>query len=218
MAALLFSNRDGKTLYQYRSAASRSRTHSLRGSGFAIKGGTAINLFLRDMPRFSVDLLRGFRARAKGEFVIESATAPQLGSSYSHYRAMFVFQRLTAWLRENGLDDQRPMHALRKEAGSIVCQNSGLFAASRFLRHADIHITAQHFVDKKERVTVGLGSLLAKKTFRSKPEFMTRDQLERADLAKPNGETSKTLTSIKVWGRCCWSFVRTASIARNRAR
>lgn len=108
-----------------------------------------------------VDLLRGFRARAKGEFVIESATAPQLGSSYSHYRAMLVFQRLTAWLRENGLDDQKPLHALRKEAGSIVCQNSGLFAASRFLRHADIHITAQHYVDKRERVTVGLGSLLA---------------------------------------------------------
>ncbi len=105
----------------------------------------------------------GFRARAKGEFVIESATALQLGSNYSHYRAMFVFQHLKAWLRENGFDDQIPMHALRKEAGSIVCQNSGLFAASRFLRHADIHIAAQHYVDKKGRATVGLGGLLARK-------------------------------------------------------
>ena len=27
-----------------------------RNPGFALKGGTAINLFLRDMPRLSVDL------------------------------------------------------------------------------------------------------------------------------------------------------------------
>lgn len=108
-----------------------------------------------------VDLFRSFKESAKSEFVIESIARPQTGSNYAHYRASFVFQGLTSWLREHGIDDQKPMHTLRKEAGSIVCLNGGLFAASRFLRHADIHITAQHYVDKKERITVGLGGLLA---------------------------------------------------------
>ena len=108
-----------------------------------------------------VELFQGFHARSDSQFVIESDSEPQQGASYAHYRASFVFQRLTTWLREHGVSDQKPIHTLRKEAGSIVCCNRGLFAASRFLRHADIHITAQHYVDKKERVTVGLGGLLA---------------------------------------------------------
>ena len=30
--------------------------HVARGEGFALKGGTAINLFIRNMPRLSVDI------------------------------------------------------------------------------------------------------------------------------------------------------------------
>jgi len=53
---------------------------------------------------------------------------------------------------------------LRKEAGSLICQASGLFAASRFLRHADVAITAQHYAAQKDRVTIGLGSILKPQT------------------------------------------------------
>ena len=53
------------------------------------------------------------------------------------------------------------IHELRKEAGSIVATQSGIHAASRFLRHADIQITAAHYADHKERITVPLGALLA---------------------------------------------------------
>jgi hypothetical protein len=56
---------------------------------------------------------------------------------------------------------QKPVHELRKEFGSLVCQNGGLYAASRALRHADVAITAAHYLDKKERVTVGLGAFLS---------------------------------------------------------
>jgi hypothetical protein len=41
-----------------------------------------------------------------------------------------------------------------------VAQDHGIYAASRFLRHADIGITSAHYVDKKERITLGLGALL----------------------------------------------------------
>ena len=59
------------------------------------------------------------------------------------------------------MNSTKPLHTLRKEAGSIVCQNPGLFAAARFLRHADVAITAQHYASQKERVTLGFAGLLA---------------------------------------------------------
>ena len=108
-----------------------------------------------------VELFRGFYAQATSDFVIESDCPHGPNSKYAHYRANLVFVELISWLRGYGIDDQKPIHTLRKEAGSIICENRGIFATSRFLRHADIHITTQHYVDKKERVTVGLGSLLS---------------------------------------------------------
>ena len=49
---------------------------------------------------------------------------------------------------------------LRKEAGSIIATKAGIHAASHFLRHADIQVTAMHYADHKERVTVDLGARL----------------------------------------------------------
>jgi hypothetical protein len=37
-----------------------------------------------------------------------------------------------------------------------------IYAASRALRHADIGIASQHYLDKKKRVSTGLGKLLGK--------------------------------------------------------
>jgi hypothetical protein len=63
-------------------------------------------------------------------------------------------------MREKGVSGGRPLHTLRKEFGSHVCEQFGIYAASRALRHADIGITSQHYLDKKTRVTAGLGKLL----------------------------------------------------------
>ena len=107
-----------------------------------------------------VGILRGFRARANGDFVIESDHEPKPGASYSITRAEEHFAGLCKWLRKNKVEGLRPLHTLRKEFGSIICQRGGLYAASRALRHADIQITAEHYLDRKERVTVGLGALM----------------------------------------------------------
>ena len=64
---------------------------------------------------------------------------------------------LRSW---SGSTARRAIHELRKEAGSIVATQSGIHAASRFLRHADIQTTAAHYADHKERITVPLGALL----------------------------------------------------------
>ena len=87
-------------------------------------------------------------------------TAP-LRLNWSKYRAEETFKRLSDWLRAHGVSSRTPLHTLRKEAGSMVCEKHGLFAASRFLRHADVAITAQHYAAQKQRVTVGLGGLLS---------------------------------------------------------
>jgi len=50
---------------------------------------------------------------------------------------------------------------LRKEFGSQLCAKYGIYAASRMLRHADIRVTAEHYLDTKERTPIGLGNLLA---------------------------------------------------------
>ena len=49
---------------------------------------------------------------------------------------------------------------MRKEAGAMVATRQGIYAASRFLRHSDIQVTAMHYADHKERVTVDLGAWL----------------------------------------------------------
>jgi integrase len=107
-----------------------------------------------------LEIFRGFHARATGDFVIESEVAPRPGAIYSHYRCQRLFEALNTWLRDHGVTGNKPLHTLRKEFGSQVCAKHGIYAASTALRHADIAITSQHYLEKKRRVTVGLGSLL----------------------------------------------------------
>ena len=52
------------------------------------------------------------------------------------------------------------LHELRKEVGSIIANEQGIFEASRYLRHSDVRITSQIYVDKKKKITPGLGALL----------------------------------------------------------
>jgi integrase len=62
---------------------------------------------------------------------------------------------------EKGITDGKPIHALRKEYGSVVNQKYDIFVASRALRHASVAITDQYYVDARgARPTVGLGYLL----------------------------------------------------------
>ena len=105
-------------------------------------------------------LFQGWHAKATGSFVIESDMEPRIGERYSHYRAQRHFDALTVWLRAKGVTAMKPLHELRKEFGSQLCAKYGIYAASRMLRHADIGITAQHYLDSKKRVTIGMGSLL----------------------------------------------------------
>lgn len=108
------------------------------------------------------DMFRGWYAKSNSSFVIDAEGGPLAGTSYTYYRAKRHFDALTAWLRSKGVKAIKPLHELRKEFGSQLCVKYGIYAASRMLRHADIAITARHYLDQKERVTFGMGNLLAK--------------------------------------------------------
>jgi len=105
-------------------------------------------------------MFRGWHAKAAGTFVIEADAEPCSPTTYAHYRAQRDFDALVAWLRGKGVTATKPLHELRKEFGSQICAKAGIYAASRMLRHSDIRVTAQHYLDQKERVTIGMGNLL----------------------------------------------------------
>ena len=108
-----------------------------------------------------VEVLRGFRGKASGSFVIEAE-----GGEYGprvwgrHYRADAVFTRLNHWLRKHGVSARKPIHELRKELGALVTAEHGIYAASRVLRHSNVATTAAHYTDLKTRPSVAIGSWL----------------------------------------------------------
>jgi len=116
-----------------------------------------------DIDEKTIELLRGFHAKAVSDFVID---APQAGADKSsrpwgiRYRCSSVFEKVTAWLRANGVEGNKPLHTLRKEAGSMIATQHGIFAAAQFLRHSDIKVTAEHYADKKTPTTIDVAGLL----------------------------------------------------------
>jgi hypothetical protein len=106
-----------------------------------------------------LELFRGYRARATGQFVIESEGIPRR-VSYQYYRCEKEFQLLTGWLRAKGVDFPRPLHTLRKEFGSQICLHHGIYAASSALRHGALRVTTEHYVESRVHAISGLGRLL----------------------------------------------------------
>ncbi len=139
---------------------------------FAPKAETSLGDIPID-PELSA-ILRGLRAKEPQSVYVLNADAakrkfkvPREPSktvvNWAAYRAQETFTRLAVWLRAHDVKARTPLHTLRKEAGSLICEKHGLFAASRFLRHADVAITAQHYAAHRERVTIGFGAMLAPK-------------------------------------------------------
>ncbi|MDR2778986.1 MAG: hypothetical protein LBB16_01725, partial [Puniceicoccales bacterium] len=60
---------------------------------------------------------------------------------------------LIGWLRSHGVNSNNPLHTLRKEYGSEICRQFGLYEASRALRHSSYGITESFYVDRKAGIT-----------------------------------------------------------------
>jgi integrase len=109
-----------------------------------------------------MEALRSYKIEhSKSVFVLNSRVQPKPSvSSYHHYRCTRHFNNLIKWLREKGIKNRHPIHAMRKEFGSHIAKEKGIYAASVQLRHANIGITRDHYLDKKERATFPIGQML----------------------------------------------------------
>jgi integrase len=126
-------------------------------------------------------LFRGYHARAKSQFVIESALEPKVGAAYLHYRRGPLQVELCTWPRAHAVKTIRPLHTLRKEFGSLIDRAHGIHAASRALRHSSIGITAEIYVDSRLRTTSGLGYLLAADSHSNNVLLIEGDTRKAAD-------------------------------------
>lgn len=107
-----------------------------------------------DLDADTLALFRAFRTRKpKSLFVIESKRPPSNKMKSRGYRCNEVFSRVISWLKAQGVEETKPLHTLRKEIGSIIASEHGIFEASRYLRHSDIRITSAIYADKKKVVT-----------------------------------------------------------------
>jgi integrase len=104
-------------------------------------------------------IFRDYRSTVKGPFVIPSRLQPKAVLRGDYYRCKTQFERLNAWLRQQEVTEQKPLHTLRKEFGTLVNVAHGIHAASKALRHADITLTSNYYTDSRIRVTSGLGRL-----------------------------------------------------------
>jgi hypothetical protein len=110
-----------------------------------------------------MEVFRGYHARRKGDFVIESDSKPlPFDAPYGVYRCQNHMRALLVWLRSKGVVSKTPLHALRKQFGSEIHARYGLLAASEQLRHGGVGVTARHSIENKQRSILGLGHLLAK--------------------------------------------------------
>jgi integrase len=105
--------------------------------------------------------LKAMMPASQSPFIVTSNREPRNDSKRAYYRCDKVIDRLTAWLRKKGITAHKPLHELRKAFGALIATHHGIYAASRFLRHSDISTTARHYADLTERVSVGLGKILA---------------------------------------------------------
>jgi integrase len=126
-----------------------------------------------------MSMFRGWHAKAKGSFVLESDVLPRPTSAYNHYRCQGTFEALSAWLRKAGLSSRAPIHELRKMFGSRVYLSYDLLAASLALRHSNVQTTASHYLQKRPKVVVGLGQLVTPENVIAMPAAAEQKEVAR---------------------------------------
>jgi hypothetical protein len=84
-------------------------------------------------------------------------------SPFTIYRCEPVFDRVLIWLKAHSANGRKPLHALRKEDGSLINEKYDLVTAKELLRHSSVAVRAAHYVENRKRTTTGLGALLGSK-------------------------------------------------------
>ncbi len=107
-----------------------------------------------DLPAGAMEVLHGFKIH-RAKFVLEGSD-PNPAATYDYYRCDRTWRDLHDWLRAKGVTQQKAIHSLRKESGSLIASSYGIEAARQHLGHRDIRTTSAHYVEKKKRVEISL--------------------------------------------------------------
>ena len=102
-----------------------------------------------------IAMLTEWRAGVDDGFVI-LPSAPLRKKKWSGYRADLVFEKVLKWLRGRGWKCHHPLHKSRKEFGSMISMNFGVFEASEALGHSDVRVTAALYVSAKRAIHLEL--------------------------------------------------------------
>jgi hypothetical protein len=81
------------------------------------------------------------------------------------YRCDEHHRTLARWLRQQGIEDGKPCHVLRKQFGSYVATAFGLYHAQKFLGHSSPKVTSDYYaglVDLPEINHLQIGTLKSK--------------------------------------------------------
>ena len=114
-----------------------------------------------EIDQMAIDIIRRAKADAPDPvFVLKGGEYRHQVSNFKTYRAdaspHFTWRNLIIWLREKGISDPKPVHVLRKLAGSLVFQAHGIEQARGFLGHGDVSTTSRSYIAKTKRVVVSI--------------------------------------------------------------
>jgi integrase len=100
------------------------------------------------LPNLVAEELALLKEDSQTAFVLDAEIPARPNAGYTHCRCPRDYKALYAWLSQNGITANNPLHTLRKEFGAQICREHGLYMASRALRHSSYAMTERHYVDK----------------------------------------------------------------------
>lgn len=101
-------------------------------------------------------LLR-LRGRTDSKFFVPTKNSKKTSTGRIWERVSVANQ----WLKKKGLDDRKPLHALRKECGSLIAKSQGILEASKILRNT-VAVASIHYAGIAEISVVDIGATMNK--------------------------------------------------------
>ena len=126
--------------------------HIQEGDGFRPKNGE------NGVVPISIDLyetLVKLRGNSDSKFFVPCGSEKTgVGRIWENVRTV------NKWLKKKGLLDRKPLHALRKECGSLVARHQGILEASKVLRNTP-QVCSIHYAGIAEMKTLDIASSFA---------------------------------------------------------
>jgi integrase len=109
-----------------------------------------------DVDNEVMKLLNKFKKEGNGQFLLESELIPKPEANYHYYRCEKHFKGLIKWLHKQGISQRNALHELRKEYGSQVTEQFGIYVASKALGHSEVTTTARSYLEKKGHKSISI--------------------------------------------------------------